>query len=122
MRSYFEEFKKNENVCLILLTYIPGSGDYKYRSSSINEKIDYILEDIKMNKTDLPCYHVIDEVISTYDMPNLYKSVDSFILPTRGEGIDIFKNKRMGIALYGGDDNGITNNWNQLGRTIRFYE
>ncbi len=88
IQSYFTEFKKKEDVCLIFLTYIPGYT-YESRKVSIDSKINLILETYKINRTDLPCYHIINEQISTSDMPSLYKSVDSFVLPTRGEGIKI---------------------------------
>jgi hypothetical protein len=36
---------------------------------------------------DFPAFFIIDEHIPQTELPRLYKAVDCFVLPSRGEGI-----------------------------------
>jgi glycosyltransferase involved in cell wall biosynthesis len=81
LKSFFEEFDENENVKLYILTS-PYHHDGRSFPEIIQDFINFIFKkNISMNnvillKNDLP----------NDKMPMLYKSVDCFVLPSRGEG------------------------------------
>ncbi|EIJ81347.1 glycosyl transferase family 2 protein [Bacillus methanolicus PB1] len=79
LRAYFEEFKEDEDVSLILkVSKInePNSNPYM--------KIKELTK--KLGLTKLPRVHIIQETLSQEDMTRLYAAVDCFVLPSRGEG------------------------------------
>jgi hypothetical protein len=73
---------------LIILSYIPNY-EKKNNRVSIDSKMHLFLQSSNIDYQNLPCYHIIDETVDEVNMPNLYKSVDAFVLPTRGEGFFI---------------------------------
>jgi hypothetical protein len=81
--AYLDEFNKNDNVTLIIKSYNGSKGIEdskriikeditKYRDKSINNSYPNIL--------------FIGDILSSDRLPNLYNSIDAFILLTRGEG------------------------------------
>jgi len=48
--------------------------------------IESLIVALNRNKTDLPQVHLLEHHIPQKDLPRLYKAVDAFVLPTRGEG------------------------------------
>jgi glycosyltransferase involved in cell wall biosynthesis len=80
------------------LTYIPGENQ-EHRKTKIDSKLNLLIEKSKIERKNLPCYHIIDQQIKTSEMPNLYKSVDAFVLPTRGEGWGLPYMEAMTMAL-----------------------
>lgn len=102
IEAYFKSFKKNDPVCLFLVTYIPNSNSQR-DITMINEKIKNISELLNLNENQLPKFVIINETISTYDMPSLYKAVDSFVMATRGEGwgLPFIEAMSMGLPTIG---------------------
>lgn len=52
----------------------------------IQEVIDEITDAIKPKKEEQPKIFLIQEFIPDREMPNLYKSVDCLVVPSKGEG------------------------------------
>lgn len=81
LSAYVQQFSFEDPVALILLTnpfHIDGSL----------QKIvqDYVNKEIKRTNKVAPTIYIIDEHISESQLPLLYRSVDCFVLPSRGEG------------------------------------
>ena len=82
LRSYLKEFSSVDGVALYLLTNpYHSDGDF-------GNKIVEFVEESGMEKPVAgwaPVY-VIDTHIAQTDLPRLYKAVNAFVLPSRGEG------------------------------------
>lgn len=85
LRAYFESFSNKDDVCLYIRTYLLGHYDGD-TSLIIQKKIDEIITRNGYNKNTLPKYVLLSEQLPFEDMIRLYKSVDCFVLPSRGEG------------------------------------
>lgn len=79
LRAYFEEFKEDEDVSLIL------------KVSKINEpntnpytKINELIKKLGLKK--VPHFHIIQDILSQEDIVRLYAACNCFVLPSRGEG------------------------------------
>jgi glycosyltransferase involved in cell wall biosynthesis len=79
LQAYFEEFDANDDISLILkLTHInePNTDPY--------EKIRELAGKLGIHKH--PSIHIMHQHLSEKEMVGLYKAVDCFVLPSRGEG------------------------------------
>lgn len=77
LRAYLSEFSFSENVVLYLLT-----PEHKTTESLW----DFLQDSLNVRSFDqLPRIEAVPYV-SQRDMPKLYKAMDAFVLPTRGEG------------------------------------
>jgi glycosyltransferase involved in cell wall biosynthesis len=79
LQAYFEEFDANDDVSLILkLTYInePNIDPYK--------KIRELAKKLGIHKPSP--VHIIHQHLAEKELVGLYKAVDCFVLPSRGEG------------------------------------
>jgi glycosyltransferase involved in cell wall biosynthesis len=85
LRSYFEEFTNSDKVCLYLRTYLLSNYDTD-TGETINSKINSIIEENKYDKEKLPRFVILSEQLPFNKMLSLYKSVDAFVLPSKGEG------------------------------------
>lgn len=82
LNAYLKEFSKDDNVVLYLLT-----NAYHCDRDFDNMIVEFV-EDSGLEKPAkgwAPIY-VIDSHIAQVDFPRVYKAVDAFVLPTRGEG------------------------------------
>jgi len=86
LRAYFEEFDASDNVSLLIASRYQ-SGTTRSHRNRIRDDINEIMREYP-NK-DMP--HVVrySQVIPEERMPNLYRSADCFVLPTRGEGSNL---------------------------------
>jgi glycosyltransferase involved in cell wall biosynthesis len=75
LKAYLSEFKKNEDVTLLLVSKINGKP-----SDIIKNCIN------KMIKPDSPHIRRIEKDIDEKTMPSIYKSCSAFVLFSRGEG------------------------------------
>jgi glycosyltransferase involved in cell wall biosynthesis len=83
--AYFGEFTNSDRVCLYLRTNImnlPGESSRHYIQSMINE----FIEKKHSDRRDLPHVELMLEELPFGDLLRLYKAVDAFVLPSRGEG------------------------------------
>ena len=81
LRAYFEEFTADEPVSLHVKTRAFHSDD------DFDAKIDaFAAERGLPPRAQRPEVHVIGHELALRGLPRLYKAVDAFVLPSRGEG------------------------------------
>lgn len=79
-RAYLTEFNNTERVALYVLTHKFGQNDPE-------EQYNRFLGDEKFNiSTTLPLVRIINQDLAAHLLPSLYKAVDAFVIPSRGEG------------------------------------
>lgn len=85
IRAFVNEFRAEDNVALYILTH----GFSSWEIPDARTTVRRIVEGDRLNEIPgyrPPAVHFILEEISLEQMPALYASADSFVLPTRGEG------------------------------------
>ncbi|ELR11314.1 glycosyltransferase, group 1 domain containing protein [Acanthamoeba castellanii str. Neff] len=85
-RAFYEEFTQQDNVTLYLLTnaFHPEKGlNFTDEVRKIGVQV---CEAAGRHIDSLPGLIMIDTHVPQTDLPRLYKSVQAFVLPTRGEG------------------------------------
>jgi len=106
LRAYWEEFSSDDDVSLVILTYLfDVPNDMKRNEGEIvsrfyaqaNEFGGDILQRWEDGK--LPHIQIITEELKMEDMPKLYKTADAFVLPTRGEGFGMPIQEAMAMEL-----------------------
>lgn len=82
LEAYFTEFHHLEDVNLCVLT-----NPY-HENVDISSVVEEYVRKINGSNSplDWPRMTIIDQHVPQQDLPGLYKSADSFVLPTRGEG------------------------------------
>ena len=83
LKAYFDEFDANDNVSLLIVSRYQSQST-RFHRNKIREDIDKFIKEFP-NK-DMP--HVVrySHIIPEQQMPQLYRSADCFVLPSRGEG------------------------------------
>lgn len=83
LNSYFDEFDTEDDVSLLLVSKYQG-GSSRFHRNKIRDDINAIMKNFP-NK-NLP--HVVrySQNIPEIQMPQLYRSANCFVLPTRAEG------------------------------------
>jgi glycosyltransferase involved in cell wall biosynthesis/predicted SAM-dependent methyltransferase len=79
LRAYTQAFTSADDVTLVLRTAKRGSGP------SVTALVDDFLAALG-DRASQPAVIVLDQPLTEDDMPRLYRAVDAFVLPTRGEG------------------------------------
>eukprot|EP00026_Physarum_polycephalum_P002423 Phypoly_transcript_02429.p1 GENE.Phypoly_transcript_02429~~Phypoly_transcript_02429.p1 ORF type:complete len:844 (+),score=95.77 Phypoly_transcript_02429:69-2600(+) len=97
LQGYFEEFSAADNVVLVLQTYLYGEKKPRDRKR-VEQKIEDFAVTLKLNKR-LPPVLVLTDELPELMMPQLYKSCDAFVLPTRGEGWGLPVMEAMSMAM-----------------------
>ena len=86
LKAYFQEFREDEGVCLLLKTYSSANPNDSFESQ-LRQKLDrYIRDELGLDPTKCAPYHVFNEILSADQIPRLYRSADAYVMPTRGEG------------------------------------
>lgn len=85
LKAYFQEFTREDDVLLVLLT-----NAYHVATESARDFLD-VIEDFTMEAVgkkldELPRLHVLPPHVPQDEMPSLYKAATAFALPSRGEG------------------------------------
>ncbi len=86
IRAYYNAFKESEDVTLTLRVF------WKF---PIEETLNYVRHEIQKIKEsfegrkDFPKIVLWTEILPENALPNLYKSFDCFVLPSRGEGFGL---------------------------------
>lgn len=86
IRSYYNAFKENEDVSLTLRVF------WKFPIEQTMEHVKSEIQKIKdgfEGRTHFPKIVLWTEILPENALPNLYKSFDCFVLPSRGEGFGL---------------------------------
>lgn len=94
-RAYFQEFKPDEDVALILRVY-PRAGSYT-QYKDVSDEIARIKNDL--NLTETPKILWVMENLGWRSMPRLYRAVDCYVMPTSGEGWSLTTSEAMASGL-----------------------
>ena len=99
LTAYFKTFTMKDPVALYLKTYL-YMDDNPRDSNRIIERIqEFARKKLDLDPTTLPLFVVLPEEVSARDMPSLYRAMDCFVLPTRGEGWGLPFQEAMAMAL-----------------------
>lgn len=79
--AYLSEFSAEENVALVLKSYVSKTGDLQ----SVEDQIDRIKKGTRLPH-EHPKVFVVPGVLSDVEMAELYRSVDCYVTASRGEG------------------------------------
>ena len=82
IKAFVEEFMGQNDVALLLKVFTFSSD---MNSTVIKEKIYSGIEQY-YDLSKIPRIEIMDDFISTKEYPRLYKSVDCYVMPSRGEG------------------------------------
>ena len=83
IKAYIEEFKEDEDVTLILKVW----SSYGKGVTQLQQDVEkYIREVLSVDPIRIPDMLFLDLNIPVEEMPHLYKAVDAYVMPTRGEG------------------------------------
>ncbi len=100
LRAYCKEFKKDEDVALILKVY----STLGYPQNQIRECVrSYIRQVAGMNPENAPRIIFLDAILPDRDMPRLYKMAQALVMPSRceGWGRPFMEAMAMGIPVIG---------------------
>jgi glycosyltransferase involved in cell wall biosynthesis len=86
LKAYFEEFDSKDDVSLLIASRYQ-SGTSRFHRDKIRDDINDIMRNYP-NK-DMPHIVRYSQVIPEQQMPQLYRSADCFVLPSRGEGSNL---------------------------------
>jgi len=86
IRSYYNAFKSSEDVSLTLRVFwrFPFENTMNHVKGAIQQ-----IKDSYSGRKDFPKIILWTEMLSEDAIPNLYKSFDCFVLPSRGEGFGL---------------------------------
>lgn len=93
LQAYFEEFSSSDAVELIVKT------SAFHTTSDFEEKIKKLTSGLKSVKTPRPRYSLLSRDLPLRELPRLYRAVDAFVLPSRGEGWGRPHVEAMSMAL-----------------------
>lgn len=96
LKAYLSEFNNDENVCLIIKTYM-GINDTQEHLNKIRGLIQAMKELLRIKK--YPQIKLIHGIMPHNDICRLYKSSDCYVLPSRGEGWGVPHFDALGFGL-----------------------
>mgnify|MGYP000333048935 CR=1 FL=1 len=76
LRAFLNEFSRGDDVALVI----------KIRDSSKSEIVEAFIDKHPKARKDKPAVYIIDQMLETKELLKLYRTCDTFVLPTRGEG------------------------------------
>jgi len=85
LKAYFETFNHEDDVCLYLRSYLLGNYDQDTKTF-LNQKIEKFIQKSGYTKKYLPRIELMTSQLPFKKMLELYRAVDAFVLPSRGEG------------------------------------
>jgi glycosyltransferase involved in cell wall biosynthesis len=80
LNAYLKEFSEKDDCCLILKAYSGGTDD-KYK-----ERVKQVIRSFRQRTSSTARLMFLGENVAHDKMVSLYRSADTFVLPTRGEG------------------------------------
>lgn len=108
LASYFTEFTANDNVCLILKTYISGISTDESRENLLN-LISALKNDINKGKhNNFPPVVLITDWVNEEQIASIHKAGHCFVLPSKGEAwcVPLFDAIMYGNYVIGPDYGG----------------
>lgn len=85
LQAFILEFSSKEDVCLVLKTHF--GGFHKYHQNLLFDKFKEYAGAVQ--KEDKPKIYLFGSKMPIRSMPCLYKAIDCYVLPTRGEGFGL---------------------------------
>ncbi|MEK7533899.1 MAG: glycosyltransferase family 4 protein [Patescibacteria group bacterium] len=82
LEAYLKEFKKDEDVCLMLKSINTDYPNLKFNKNHIKK----IITKIRGSGNNLPQVHLIDSPSSIDELASLYKAIDCYISVDRANG------------------------------------
>ncbi len=82
VRAYLKEFKKKDDVALVLKVNVPGVDS----TVKIQHQIFDCIRSVGLNPENIPAIALIHKNFTGREMAALYAACDAFVLPSRGEG------------------------------------
>lgn len=82
LRAYVQAFRQDEGVGLLLKI----TRNHGHTLEEVQLQIDDVLQGAGWTLADRPDIHLWDSVLANSEVAALYRSVNAFVLPTRGEG------------------------------------
>jgi glycosyltransferase involved in cell wall biosynthesis len=83
LRAFTQEFGSDEGVCL----YLRVHSSLGYTAPEIREQMEaYLRSESDLDARHLDAVVLLPDTLSSTDMLRLYRSVDAYVMPTRGEG------------------------------------
>ena len=109
LKGYFEEFSKEDDVVLVLKTYLYMDRDPRNKKRILH-KVEEFAKREGYDLTNLPEIIIIPEEIEMVMMPKLYKAANCLLMPTKGEGwgLPIHEAMAMGLPVIATNWSGIT--------------
>jgi glycosyltransferase involved in cell wall biosynthesis len=107
IQAFLEEFSQNEPVNLHLHTYLFNSPDPRNKKAIVQRIKQFVRENLNFTgrnaeNSPLPWkkIHLYTEETSMEVMPQYYKAMDAFVLPSKGEGwgLPLMEAMAMGLA------------------------
>jgi glycosyltransferase involved in cell wall biosynthesis len=86
LEAYFNEFSPTDDVVLYIHTYLYLEAEPRNESRIRQIIVDYAKDKFKLSVGQLPSFVVLVDEMKESDMPKLYKAVDAYVMPSRGEG------------------------------------
>lgn len=83
LKAYLTEFKADEDVALILKVYSTSGLSIEDIQAQV---LDYVQNTLGLDPTAIPDVVFLETTIPDEGMPRLYKAVDAYVMPSRGEG------------------------------------
>ncbi len=82
LRAYFQEFRWEEDVCLVLKTY--DNSAYDPRGAGIRREVLRLAAESGNPRP--PAVALVPSILPAARLPSLYTAADCYVLPSRGEG------------------------------------
>lgn len=83
LRAFVEEFSPDEDVALLLKVY----SSYGLSITDIQARAAAFIEnELRHDVERIPDIVFIEDILSTADMPRLFKAADAYVMPSRCEG------------------------------------
>ena len=120
LTAFVQEFGDNPEVGLVIKTW----SSNHYSLDDIRGQADaFLQEQFGQPLTAFPNIHLWQEVIPHRELPRLYRGVDAFVLPTRGEGWGrpLMEAMAAGLPTIATDWSGLTEYYSdQVGYPLRY--
>jgi glycosyltransferase involved in cell wall biosynthesis len=95
LKAYFTEFKADDPVALALKVY------YQYPVERSQTMVRGYIENVKsqMGLTSIPPVILLNDILPEDLVPSFYRSLDCYVLPSRGEGWSLTHSEAMATGL-----------------------
>ncbi len=104
LEAYIKEFKRDEDVALILKVYKLATGYEEKTVKEYRERLHRFVKDrLGLDSSNIPEIIFLPMILSASDMPRLYAAADAFVMTSHGEGWGrpYFEAMAMGLPTIG---------------------